>query len=178
LCGMTAWAGRTRSELSKPTSESGVSPRLMQFSMLLVPMAYLQVVAGGWLRHFQALQALYIHELLGVSVVVAITLYTVQIKKSGLSVHRPVRRVRAILVGLAHLQWLFGFAAWWLLRPFNGVPKPVTDTQALVRTFHQANGALVLGLTGVMVLWVVTAYLASAKSVDSSILSREAVCLS
>lgn len=178
LCGMTAWAGRTRSELALPSTGTGVSARLMQFSVLLVPMAYLQVVAGGWLRHFQALQALYIHEILGVSVVVAITLFTAQVKRSGLVVHRPVRRVRSVLVGLAHLQWLFGFAAWWLLRPFNGIPKPVTDIQALVRTFHQANGALVLGLTGVMALWVVTAFMASAESAEPVLVSREAVCLS
>lgn len=178
LCCMTAWAGETRMQLSESTSLNLTSSSLKWFSLALVPLAYLQVVMGGWLRHFQSLQPLYIHEILGITVVVAITVFCVRVKQTDLMKQKSLRRFRVVLVSLAHLQWLFGFGAWWLLRPFDGVAKPVTDIQAFVRTFHQANGALVLGLTGVMALWVVTAYMAVGDSAELKITSREAVCLS
>ena len=50
------------------------------------------------------------------------------------------------------LQVLLGIAAWWLLRPFDGLARYVTTPQALVRTAHQANGALLLGSAVVLTL--------------------------
>ncbi len=50
------------------------------------------------------------------------------------------------------LQVVLGIAAWWLLRPFDGIPRPVTTAQALIRTGHQANGALLLAAAVVLTL--------------------------
>jgi cytochrome c oxidase assembly protein subunit 15 len=177
LCLLTSWLGRTRLKLSD-TEHHLIPADVRNFSVGLVPLVYTQVAAGGWLRHFPGLQPLYLHEFLGFSVVVLLTIYSIKLKKTSLVSVPSFRRTRVLLVSLAHLQWLFGVGAWWLLRPFNGIPKPVTDVQALVRTFHQANGALVLGLTGVMALWVMTAYSTARNVEKSSATTREVVCLS
>jgi len=39
-----------------------------------------------------------------------------------------------------------------MLRPFDGMPRAVTTPQALIRTGHQANAALLLGAAVVLVL--------------------------
>ena len=50
------------------------------------------------------------------------------------------------------IQVLLGVAAWWLLRPFDGLARPVTFYQALIRTGHQTNAALLLGASVVLTL--------------------------
>ncbi len=47
------------------------------------------------------------------------------------------RRWRLVVM----LQVVLGVASWWMLRPFDGIPRTVTIIQAMVRTGHQANGA-------------------------------------
>jgi cytochrome c oxidase assembly protein subunit 15 len=59
--------------------------------------------------------------------------------------------IRAIEMTLA-LQLVLGIAAWWTLRPFDGIARAVTTTQALIRTGHQANAALLLGAATVLVV--------------------------
>ena len=61
----------------------------------------------------------------------------------------PAARAMALAVTL---QVLLGVAAWWLLLPFDGLARFVTTPQALVRTAHQANGALLLGSAVVLTL--------------------------
>ena len=105
---------------------------------------YLQIIAGAWLRHFQAPLKLYIHEILGITVAISATIYAVRIRKSTLSEIRSIRIARAFFISLVHLQIILGFVSWWLMRPFDGIARPIPDIQAVVRTSHQANGALVL----------------------------------
>ena len=48
------------------------------------------------------------------------------------------------------LQVVLGVASWWMLRPFDGIPRTVTIIQAMVRTGHQANGALLLAASVIL----------------------------
>ena len=48
------------------------------------------------------------------------------------------------------LQIVLGIVAMVYLLPFDGIPRPVTFYQAVVRTGHQTNGALLLAATVVL----------------------------
>ena len=50
------------------------------------------------------------------------------------------------------LQIVLGIVAMVYLLPFDGIPRPVSFYQAVVRTGHQTNGALLLAATVVLVL--------------------------
>jgi cytochrome c oxidase assembly protein subunit 15 len=50
------------------------------------------------------------------------------------------------------LQIALGIVAMLYLLPFDGIPRPVSFYQALVRTGHQTNGALLLAATIVATL--------------------------
>jgi cytochrome c oxidase assembly protein subunit 15 len=110
-----------------------------------------QVVVGAWLRHFGASMALVLHSLLAMAVWghAALLAWRVERRKSEFSALLPPARALGLLVTL---QLALGVAAWWLLRPFDGMPRMVTNAQALIRTGHQANGALILAATVVLTL--------------------------
>jgi cytochrome c oxidase assembly protein subunit 15 len=61
----------------------------------------------------------------------------------------PSSRAMALAVTL---QVVLGIAAWWMLRPFDGIARPVSLPQALIRTGHVANGALLLASAIVLTL--------------------------
>jgi cytochrome c oxidase assembly protein subunit 15 len=50
------------------------------------------------------------------------------------------------------LQIVLGIVAMVYLLPFDGIPRPVSFYQAVVRTGHQTNGALLLAAAVVLVL--------------------------
>jgi cytochrome c oxidase assembly protein subunit 15 len=50
------------------------------------------------------------------------------------------------------IQVLLGIGSWWMLRPFDGIPRTVSIVQAMVRTGHQANGALLLASSVVLTM--------------------------
>jgi cytochrome c oxidase assembly protein subunit 15 len=110
-----------------------------------------QVVAGAWLRHFGASTALVIHTLLAMAVWghAALLSWRIERSKAELPALLPSARALGLLVTV---QVALGVAAWWLLRPFDGIPRTVTNAQALVRTGHQANGALIVSATVVLCL--------------------------
>jgi hypothetical protein len=63
------------------------------------------------------------------------------------------------------------------MRPFDGIAKPVTDIQALVRTLHQANGALIFAHAAVLALWITRLSLARHSHEHGTKGAMEAVCL-
>jgi len=50
------------------------------------------------------------------------------------------------------VQTVLGLSAFWILLPFDGVTGSVSTAQALIRTGHQANGALLLASAVVLSL--------------------------
>jgi len=158
LACLTAWTSRTWAQIGadadetlEPLSVSRPTQSLAAVSILTV---YGQVVAGAWLRHFPAPGKLYLHAILGVVVVAILTVLTARVRREPIMGVRGVRVTRTALAGLAHLQIVLGVIAWWVMRPFDGTPKRVNDIAAVLRTAHQANGALLLAFTAVVTLWV------------------------
>jgi cytochrome c oxidase assembly protein subunit 15 len=123
--------------------------RLRSVATLLV--LGVQIVAGAGLRHFGSTLALVTHATLSVLVVVAAAnaAWTIESRRNELHVFVASARAMSALI---MAQVALGIAGWWLLRPFDGVPRFVTTAQALVRTGHQANGALLLAASVVLAL--------------------------
>jgi cytochrome c oxidase assembly protein subunit 15 len=112
---------------------------------------YAQVVAGAWLRHYGPPASLALHAVLAAAVWAHALLLAVRVERERATVPELVASARALGV-LVTAQMLLGVGAWWLLRPFDGIPRMVTNAQALVRTAHQANAALVLAASVVLSL--------------------------
>ena len=160
LACLTAWTSRTWARIGEETDDTShdlASAGTAKFAVGALLLVYAQVIAGAWLRHFPAPGKLYLHGILGIAVVAVLTILSAKLKREPVAKIRGVRRSRAILTGLAHTQLLLGFFAWWVMRPFDGIPKRVTDLSAVVRTTHQANGALVLAFAAVTTLWLIRA---------------------
>lgn len=177
LACLTAFSSSTRERLANSHSLN-LSIITYRIGTILPLLVYAQTIAGAWLRHFQSPDKLYIHSILGLTVVVSATILGVSVRRDGLTTDRSIRKTKSVLVGLCHLQWLLGVLSWWTLRPFDGIAKPVTDFQAIVRTAHQANGALVLAFASVMALWLVQVKSARRQPSTQSQAKMEAVCLS
>jgi cytochrome c oxidase assembly protein subunit 15 len=122
---------------------------LRRRATVTLALVYAQVLAGAWLRHFGASAALVFHTLLAMAVWghAALLAWRVERRKAELPALLPSARALGLLVTV---QVALGVAAWWLLRPFDGMPRMVTNAQALIRTGHQANGALILAATVVL----------------------------
>ncbi len=144
----------------------------------LVVLLYGQILAGAWLRHFQF--GLQLHA--GFGYLVTATVVGVGLALCSRRFGRPVLRRPALFVlGLVGIQFLLGLASWWVLRPFDGIPRMVDTVEALVRTAHQANGALLLGaaVTLAMNAWRTEATCpdTSEKNPEATISGAEALRL-
>lgn len=120
-------------------------------SALTLVLVGMQIVFGAGLRHFASPAMLVSHAILSAMVFTsaATTAWVVESRNHELPELVPAARA----LGLSLLtQVALGIAAWWVLRPFDGFPRLVTTAQALVRTGHQANGALLLATAVVLTL--------------------------
>jgi cytochrome c oxidase assembly protein subunit 15 len=132
-------------------SEVENAGRLKALAVATMIAAYLQVVLGAWLRHFGSVGALMSHAglALGVIGLVGVVAWNVRRRQSELpGLIGPVRVMELTVA----IQAVLGIAAWWMLRPFDGTPRAVSTVQALIRTGHQANAALLLASAAVLVL--------------------------
>jgi cytochrome c oxidase assembly protein subunit 15 len=122
---------------------------LRRRAVVTLSLIYSQMVVGAILRHFGA--GLAVHAVLAVAVWghAAMLAWRVERVKASVPALLPSARAMALAVSL---QVLLGAAAWWMLRPFDGIPRAVSTAQALVRTGHLANGALLLGASVVLTL--------------------------
>jgi cytochrome c oxidase assembly protein subunit 15 len=145
LCVLT---GRDGSGEIPHQADSGGLRRLSLLTLVLVAS---QIVAGAWLRHFGPPASLVLHAILAAAVLVSAvrTAGAVEARKHELPVLVPSARTLGFL---ALFQVGLGVLAWWLLRPFDGTPRFVTTAHGLVRTGHQANGALLLAAAVVLTL--------------------------
>jgi cytochrome c oxidase assembly protein subunit 15 len=145
LCVLT---GRDWSEAGPTVTDRA---HLRRRSGVMLALVYGQIVVGAWLRHYGTPLALALHVLLAAAVWGHAAALAWRVERQKLEVPALVASARALGV-LATVQMVLGGGAWWLLRPFDGMPRFVTTAQALVRTAHQANGALVLAAVVVLFL--------------------------
>jgi cytochrome c oxidase assembly protein subunit 15 len=117
----------------------------------LLALVFGQVVVGAWFRHFKTIPALWAHIGLATAVLgLAGALFAnVARRKADVRVLWP----SALALGLCvTLQVLLGAGALWLMLPLGGNPRTPTLWQAMLRTGHQTNGALLLGASVVIAL--------------------------
>jgi cytochrome c oxidase assembly protein subunit 15 len=110
-----------------------------------------QIAAGARLRHFPSQGILVLHALLATAVLghAAVLAWRVDVRNWQVPAVVPSARAMGLIVTL---QVILGIAAWWMLRPFDGTPRPVTFYAAMIRTGHQATGALLLASSVVLTL--------------------------
>lgn len=134
----------------RSVSERTVDPlRLRGWTVVVAILVYTQIVAGALLRHRSL--GLEVHSTYAVVVLLAVVALSWAVLTRGRSLPTLVPSARAMLA-LVVVQVALGVASWWVLRPFDGIPKAVDRGQAVIRTVHQANGALLLAATTVLAL--------------------------
>lgn len=134
------------------TSEGMINPTRLRFhATVTLVVLFLQLVAGAWLRHRGGVAALTVHAITA-AVIVPYSAWTGwiawQSRRDAPSLTAPARWLW--LCGLG--QIVLGLTAWWLLRPFDGIARPVWPAQAAVRIAHQGIGALYLAAAVMLVL--------------------------
>ncbi len=121
-------------------------------SAIALALVYAQILVGGWLRHFATPPALWLHSALAAAVLVYIGL-------AGLAYPRAARRVAPAGGALAtpggggdrpgHPGDLGALSCCW---PLDGTARPVPFVQAVIRTGHQTNAAILFAASIVLTL--------------------------
>jgi len=110
-----------------------------------------QIVLGSWLRHYGPPAALILHAVVAMEVWAHAVLFFLKVERRRASLRPLVASSRA-LAAASTLQIVLGIAALVSMLPSAGFPRPVSFYQAVIRTGHQTNGALLLAATVVLTL--------------------------
>jgi cytochrome c oxidase assembly protein subunit 15 len=146
LCVLT---GRAWNEPG-PGPEPADPARLRRRSAVTLALVYAQVVAGAWFRHYRTEPALWAHALLAVGVLGhGLYLAVAASREREARALWPSARAMGVAVTL---QVVLGVAALAFMLPLGGNPRTPTLWQAMTRTAHQTNGALLLAASVVLVL--------------------------
>lgn len=125
------------------------SMRLRPITLGLLAVFLTQLTLGAALRHFGI--GLEFHISLAI-IATAAAIGVAWLVESRRGTYAPlVRPVRALELAIA-AQLTLGVLSWWMLRPFDGIPRRVTTVQALIRTGHQGTGAIALAAATVLCL--------------------------
>jgi cytochrome c oxidase assembly protein subunit 15 len=147
-----------------PTPKTPDILGLRGWALGVAVLVYTQIVAGALLRHRSL--GLEVHSTLAVVVLPAVAGVSWMVIRRRAVYPALVPSARA-MIALVVVQVTLGIASWWVLRPFDGIPLPVTRGQAVVRTAHQANGALLLAASTILALRA-SRQSQSARGVESS----------
>lgn len=145
LCVLTGRAWQTPSH---PTTDPA---RLRPLGLVILALVYTQIVLGAWLRHYGTVLALGLHAAFALVVLLQAILICEQVRRNRKAV--PWLVPSALCLALAvTLQIVLGLASFVLLLPLDGLPHAVGFYQAVIRTGHQTNGALLLAASVVFAL--------------------------
>jgi heme a synthase len=134
---------------AQPRRPDPASIRL--WASIMVVLVYAQVVIGAWFRHYKTLPALGWH--IGVAIAVLGFAHATAARVGRRPEQFPELRASALALGvMATVQVLLGVLALALMLPLGGNPRTPTLWQAMMRTAHQTNGALLLAASIVLVL--------------------------
>jgi cytochrome c oxidase assembly protein subunit 15 len=120
-------------------------------SLAVLAVVYGQVVLGAWVRHYGTLEALSVHGLTAAVVLLGSLLLVWQIERHRDEVPALVTPGR-FLAALVVIQIGLGLLTLAYLLPWGGIPRPVTFYEAVIRTGHQTNAALLLASCLVLAL--------------------------
>jgi cytochrome c oxidase assembly protein subunit 15 len=124
---------------------------LRRRALVTLILVYAQIAVGAWFRHFQTPAALWTH----LAVAAAVWAHAAALSWRVARRRREVPRLWPSALAMAVVvtaQVLLGAAALWLMLPLGGNPHTPTLWQAMLRTAHQTNGALLLAATVVLTL--------------------------
>ena len=139
--------------------------RLRRLGTVMLALVYAQIVLGAWFRHYGDLLALVLHAAFALAVVVHAILICDRVRRNRKAL--PWLVPSALCLALAvTLQVLLGMAAFVFLLPLDGLPHAVGFYQAVTRTGHQTNGALLLAASVVFVLRAVRHLRGAASDVE------------
>ncbi|QEH34067.1 Cytochrome oxidase assembly protein [Aquisphaera giovannonii] len=125
--------------------------RLRPRSRAMLALVSAQIAAGAWLRHFGTIESLAVHGLIALAVLGHATWIGVVAYRAKADLPELAWPARGLVLAV-WMQVALGIAALIYLLPFGGVPRPVTFYEALIRTGHQTNAALLLAATVVLAL--------------------------
>ncbi|WP_337174395.1 COX15/CtaA family protein [Paludisphaera sp.] len=145
---LATFTGRDWLSDARPTPDVRRIRGLAAFTVVLTAA---QIGVGAWVRHFSGTAAAIFHGVVGLAILgVAAHLY-VRIKKNP-EPKPSLKSAARVAEVLAGVQILLGVASFVMLWPFDGMPRPVGFYQAVTRTLHQTNGAVLLAATLVAAL--------------------------
>lgn len=144
-------------DLARAASPAPRDRRLRLVSQWLLAALVIQLVFGAMYRHMHSMHPLWSHAAFSL-VVVALAVLAGSLamsRRSGHDADRPLRRLGMTLHGLVGLQFVLGWIAFYLvLAAGSRGPTPTHDLMdqtpmapaydVLLRTAHQANGAILL----------------------------------
>jgi cytochrome c oxidase assembly protein subunit 15 len=162
LCVLTGrdWLGQ---------AEPVADPRRIRLtSLVMLGLVYGQIVLGAWLRHYGTIDALVLHALAAVAVWFHALFLFARVERNKNMTAALVPSAR-FLAFSATLQIVLGLISFVYLLPFDGTPRPVGFYQAVIRTGHQTNGALLLASAVVLALRSVRHLRPAAGSVDRTL---------
>jgi cytochrome c oxidase assembly protein subunit 15 len=145
LCVLT---GKGWQDDRPPVVDTG---RLRFRALGLVGLVVAQIALGSWLRHYGARTALAIHAGLALAIWFEALNFSRRVRGEKASLGVLIPSSLAVFAA-ATAQILLGLIAMIYLLPFDGTPRPVSFYQAVVRTGHQTNGAVLLAAAIVVAL--------------------------
>ena len=145
LCVLTS-----RSWLEPSNSAADIDGIRWQSGALLA-FIYGQVVVGAWFRHFRTPFALVTHIALALILWSFAFVIIVQVRRRRIQIPTLLSSARSLGMFIT-FQVVLGIIALWLMLPLGGNPRSPSLWQAMLRTAHQTNGAILLASSIVLCL--------------------------
>ncbi len=148
MVALCVWTGR---DWNREVTRSADPDHLRRRSSVVLAMVYAQIVLGGWLRHYGTPAALWAHGILAAGVLAQTVLLAYRIERRRGQV--PPLVVPGRILGLAvTIQVGLGLATLVFVLPMGGDLRAVTTYEAIIRTAHQTNAALLFAAAIVLTL--------------------------
>ena len=148
---MVALAVMTGRDWLSAAPRTADSRRVRLLASITLAVIYAQIALGAWVRHFSGLKMALIHGV-GALVVLGLAVALV-VRVRGNAPPKPSLASAAwVLLVLSILQIALGLGSFLALLPFDGIPRAVSFYQAVTRTTHQTNGAVLLAASLVLTL--------------------------
>jgi len=145
---LATFTGRDWLSDAEPTPDVEGVRRLALLAVVLVEA---QIVLGALVRHFAGAYAALLHGVLGV-LILAFLVHLIRALKENPVPKPSLTRAARVAEGLAWIQVFLGTFAFAMLWPFAATSHEVAFYQAVIRTLHQTNGAVLLAATLVTTL--------------------------
>lgn len=133
--------------------DATVAKRLKRISTALLHTLILQLLLGAAYRQFRSDHILYTHVAFSFAVLVLALLAGLTLSTAGEDLgprKRTFERIGSWMLAVVVVQFLLGWVAFFV---GGRAHVPTSEIQAIVRTVHQANGALLLALATAGFVW-------------------------